>query len=194
MGLTLNTSGASELAAKLRDQARRAKAPTPALRVAATELESIVMDSFGNSSSPSGQPWPPLAPSTLLKRALSRGGKRRKLRKGSRGFNVGVDLGLNNKAARNISNVKPLLDTGRGRNATSVKADGTRLIFRNNVAYMRAHLGGDTKRSPQRPPMRQWAPFVWVGGRWVFDPRGRGGQWLQTTKDRVLRYIVRGEP
>lgn len=196
MGLSISTEGAKELAAKMREQAKRAKAPTPALRVAAVELETMVQDSFGNQGSPAGEPWAPLKPATIYRRAMARGGGRRKARASKRklkAYQVGVDFRFNKKALRNLSGLKILQDTARGKNATSVKATGNRIQFRNNVAYMRGHLGGDTKRSPQQPPMRQWAPFLWVGGKWVFDDRGRGGQWMIATRGRVARYIVRGE-
>lgn len=198
MGLSLTAHGTQELVAKLRDQAKRAKSPTPPLRVVAVELETIVQDSFSNGSSPAGEPWAPLKPSTIYRRAMSRGGGRRKARASKRklklkAYQVGVDFRFNKKALRNLSGLKILQDTARGKNATSVKASGSRITLRNNVVYMGAHLGGDTKRSPQRPPRRQWAPFLWVGGRWVFDDRGRGGQWMIAARGRVAKYIVRGE-
>ncbi len=193
MGMSLDIHGASELAAKLRDQAKRAKAPTPALRVGAVELESLVQNSFGNQSSPAGEPWPPLAPSTIYKRAMARGGGRRKARASKRklkAYQVGVDFRFNKKALRNLSGMKILQDTARGKNATSVTASGARIQFRNNTLYMGAHLA---PKPGSRLPKRQWAPFVWTGGRFEFDNRGAGGQWMMTTRGRVARYIVRGE-
>lgn len=195
MGLSLDMHGAGDVAARLRDQAKRAKDVSPATRPAAVDLETVIADAFQGERSPGGDPWPELKPSTLIKRALSRGGRRAKVRRGSRrGYNVGVSLGLNKKAMRNISNVRMLRDSGRGFTSINVRAEGGRIITRVDNGYMVAHLGGDTKRNPPKPPKRQWGPFTWNGQRWAFDPSGRGGEWRVRTQGRVLNYILNGSP
>ena len=186
-------SNAPELAARLKEMQGRAKNPGPALKVGAALLSTLVDDTFRDSTSPAGEQWKPLAPSTLLKRALSRGGKRRAVRRSkSKGFSVGVDLGLSKKAMLNISNVKPLVDTAKGRNSIRVRARGQTITLSTNRGYMGAHLGGDTKRQPPRPPRRAWAPFLWDGSTWVFDERGKGGAWLRDLRARVRRYVLTG--
>jgi|GEM_PF-2911940 len=181
-------NNADEVAANLAAIARRAASPEPQLKIAAEELRAIVDDTFRESTSAAGERWPALAPSTLLRRALSRGGKRRKVRKNkSTGYSVGVDLGLSNKAARNISNVKPLVDTGRGRGSIRVRASGRTVTISTDAQYMVHHLRGP------KPPRRAWAPVIDVGGRWMFDTRGKGGAWLSATKDRLKRYVLTGQ-
>jgi phage gpG-like protein len=176
------------------EAAKRAENPAPAMKVSAAELSTMIDDSFRESGSPAGERWPSLAPSTLIKRALSRGGKRKRRRRNkSTGYSVGVDLGLNAKAARNISNVKPLVDTGVGRNSISVRAPGNVITIRAGQEYMAYHLGGDRTRNPPRPPRRAWAPVLWDGARWNFDARGKGGKWLRALYRRISKYVATGE-
>lgn len=193
MQLAIDSKGTKEVAAALLARAKRLKNLEPPLRVAATDLQTVIADSFRDERSPAGEAWQPLSPVTLLDRALSRGGKRVKMRKARRGYNVGVDLGLSKKALRNISNVKMLRDTARGFNSVNVKASTRGIAIRSDVAYMRAHLGGDTKRTPPHPPRRAWAPVVWAGNRWAYDHRGQGGQWYVSVRNRVARFVISGE-
>ena len=194
MELNVGTQPIDRAKSRIDDIIQRAKNPQPVLEVLAVDLETMIADGFDNGSAPSGEPWLPLKPSTLLKRALSRGGKRARVKKGSRrGYNVGVSLGLSSKALKNISNVKTLVDTARGRNSIKVRVVGRSIVITSNVEYMRAHLGGDTKRTPPRPPRRQWAPVLWDGSRWVYDARGRGKIWALDANVRVRRYVLRGE-
>ena len=186
-------SNAGAVAARLAAQAERARNLEKPLKVAAERLNTLIGDAFRESGSPAGERWPSLAPSTLIKRALSRGGKRKRLRRNkSTGYSVGVDLGLNAKAARNISNVKPLLDTTDGRKSINVRASGNVITIRAGQKYMAYHLGGDRKRNPPRPPRRAWAPVLWDGARWSFDARGKGGAWLAALRKRVADYIQGG--
>lgn len=158
-GFTISAEGLTESQRGMELRARRMRDLSPPLRVVAAEIEERTDRAFRDSTSPYGEPWPALAPSTLLARAAKLPGARRrgkggKLTRGARGKRSSA-IAAYNAGAGGI--FKPLVDTGRMRGSVRVRVTGNELEFAA-VGYMAPHITGGIK-NPARPPKRNPTVF-----------------------------------
>jgi hypothetical protein len=193
-GFTIEAKGIAEARRALRTRAMRVADMRPALRVVAQEIEKRTSDSFQNSRSQFGEPFAPLAPSTIAGRIRKQGSANRRTKAGK--LTKGA-VAMRGKLTA-PGGIKPLIDTGRMKNsAHAVVEDGTKIRF-SAVGYLGPHItGGQRGGKANRPPMRNPTVFVRSGGG-GFDFLG-GSSWkldasmqLYLTK-AVSSYIATGK-
>ena len=121
--MTIEATGVSAAKARLEGIAARLRDLTPVTSVAAADTMTLIDDSFASSTSPAGEAFAPLAPSTIAKRRYGSGERR----------------------------VTPMIDTGRARSSMFARGERDGLRFGTNVGYVRPHVTGGTflpKRNP----------------------------------------------
>lgn len=172
-GLTISAEGLTEAQQRMQARVQRLADLSPALRVVAAEIEKQTSDAFRSSTSPFGEEWPALAPSTLKARAAKLPGANRrskstgKLTKGARAKREQAIAKYN---AGTAGIFKPLMDTGRMRGSVHVNVTGNVLEF-TAVGYMAPHITGSLSR-PNRPPKRNPTVFqAAAGGGFAAIPR-----------------------
>lgn len=164
---------------KLREKSERLQDLTPAFKQFGAFVEKNVDDCFDQSRNWDGEPFPPLAESTIEKRIgnLKAANKRTKsgeLTKGAKG--------LRDKL-RAPGGIKPLVDTGRARNSQHVAADADSIIW-SAVGYLGYHFEGN-----EHLPARNVSPFIFdASGGWKLHPGAR-----QQLDQLIINHVMRGE-
>lgn len=176
----------AQAAARIRKMSSAMRDLSKPLKVSAVAMTAIIQSSFRDQTAPDGTRWGELSPKTIMRRAMRLGG-RRKVKRARRGYNVGVDLGLNARAARAISNVKILIDRGLMRGQWYATPSRSGIVIGNPTPYARAHQAGSRDR---KLPKRQMAPFDRVAGRWRLQTRGKGGPWMASLVAGVKAHVT----
>ncbi len=168
-GLTISAEGLAEADKRMQERVRRLADLSPALKVVAAEIEKQTDDAFRKSTSPFGEQWPRLAPSTIAARAAKVPGANRRSKatgKLTRGAYAKRQAAAEKYKAGASNVFKPLVDTGRMRNSVHVAVRGNELVF-TAVGYMGPHITG-SQNVEGRPPKRNPTVFQLAGG--VFKP------------------------
>ena len=145
------TAGSAAAQNELR--AQRCLNPTPFFRVQAEEWQTATADAFRDETSPAGEPWPPLAASTIEHRAAKLPGANRRTKSGAltKGARAKREHGRTG-----IGAIKMLVDTGHLKNATRYRADRDGIVV-NTISYGPPHIDGDQHSIiAPRPPKRNF--------------------------------------
>src|SRR5689334_12967818 len=179
----VTVTGLQESLAAMKTRAERIKALNAALKVVAAEIDKRTADAFANQRSPAGQPWPPLAESTLEKRAHAVKSANRRTRGGK------LTKGAASMRARITSTAKPLQDTGRLKNSAHARVTAGDTIEWSEVWYGGPHItGGVRNNHTGRPPKRNMSVFE----------RGPGGDMQlipdveKRLRDTIATYVREG--
>ena len=187
-GLRIDSKGSDEAAARLLERAARARDLAPVMRVVAAEIDRETDTAFRSSTSPFGEPFPRLAPSTAAARAAKLPGANRRSKKSGQ-LTAGARRKRTEAAASYAAGAPkiftPLIDTGRARGSAHATADATGVSW-TAVGYLGPHIMG-SKSPPGRPPKRNVSVFQMQGG--VLRPIPRIQSLLLSG---VARYVSTG--
>jgi hypothetical protein len=153
----------------------------PALEVFMVECERDTQRAFASSTSVDGDPFRPLAPSTIAARARQ-GAMANKRTKSGR-----LTAGAQRRRAQVAINVTPLIDTGRLRGSMHWQVSANS-IFWDVLGYGVPHITGDRKNIlAQSPPQRNFSVFTLNGDTWELLPEKHA-----RLIDLVNAYVVNG--
>lgn len=179
--LEVAVSGLEEAAARLKARAERVGDLRPALQAAAAVFEQEHQQAFARLQSPEGEPWNPLADSTIEARARHGAVAQQRTAEGK----------LTGRAHRRRELVRgdarPLVDTGRLRSSQHWNVTADAITF-SMLAYGKPHVTGSLVRSG-RPPKRNFTVFELQGDRWTLAPRQ-----AELFNSLILRFVRDGVP
>jgi len=128
---------------------QRARSMAPVMPEVGNILVASAQLSFRDSADPWGNPWAPLSPVTLLRRAARRTGGNPYRRDGR----------LKKAAVQIIGSAKPLLDTGRLRNSITFRIDGNGVVVGTNLVQAGMQQFGARRGAFGR--MSNGSPIPW---------------------------------
>jgi phage virion morphogenesis protein len=162
---TFDTDAWGELQKQIADMEARAKDASPATKVAAATLDTVIQSSFELSNSPQGEPWAPLAESTIAQR-----------RRGS------------SRALVDTGQLKAATFTRASKTGVMFGVSGA------PATYAGTHQFGTTKAGRSRNVKIKARPFLPLddSGKPVFSG-GRAAKWLKRAQKRVTDYILHGK-
>lgn len=146
--------GGAALRKRLSDRIARTRDLRPALRVIGEEIVKRTSDAFAARSSPAGEAWAPLAPSTLAARAAKVPGARRRTKRGKL---TKAAKAKRLAAVTSAAAIVPLVDTGRMRaSAAQYRVTDSSTLSWSVVGYGGPHIAGGKSG---RPPKRNFSVF-----------------------------------
>lgn len=160
-GLQIEATGLIDAQRMVTQMAVRMSDLEKPLKNIAQEIEKRTDDSFRYSRSQFGEPFKPLAPSTVA-------GRIRKLRGANRRNKAGKLTAGAHRMREKLTapgGMKPLIDTARMKNSQHVVVDSPTSIRWSAVGYLGPHMtGGQRNGKLGMPPQRNPTVFVKSGG------------------------------
>jgi hypothetical protein len=154
--ISVQTTGLDQAIANLKKKSAALHNLEPAYKRFAAEIVKKTDDSFQDSRGYDGEPWPPLAESTIERRigSLKSANKRGKSGKLTKGATKMRDK------MRAPGGIKPMIDTGRARNSqhADTSRDG---VEWSAVGYLGYHMTNHIVATVRNP-----TPFYWDGSAW----------------------------
>lgn len=169
-------SGAAEAAKAMRERAERMLNQTPVLKVFAAWATKQMDDSFQSSKTFEGEPFQPLAESTIEQRMRDAGAGASKRGKKSQAKRAAMQA---------PGGIKPLVKTARARNSQRMQARGKNGLEWSAIGYLQPHMEGAKNG---RPPQRNPTVFNVKDGELTLKPRA-----MEKLQKMVAEYIDTGK-